>query len=149
MSYACSCLVLTPFSSSSPSTSTNAVSAPSPPLKQTRQTEPERQSSLPSRYTTPVTSSAVPPVPDKPTVQTSVPESPALTPVAKDPTASTPAVESTSAAGAAATEGEPKKDFSKIGLLPRQSISLLDRKTKDDESDDDLEYVRSPFDDAD
>jgi hypothetical protein len=36
----------------------------------------------------------------------------------------------------------------KLGLLPRQSVSLLDDKKKDDDSDDDdLEYVRSPFDD--
>ena len=40
-------------------------------------------------------------------------------------------------------------DTAKIGLLPRQSVSLLDNKAKTagDDSDSDLEYVRSPFDD--
>ncbi|GAA6062255.1 hypothetical protein JCM10212_001769 [Sporobolomyces blumeae] len=71
---------------------------------------------------------------------------------------------------------DPRKDFSKIGLLPRRSVSLLDddklhrssaaekarsplgapttlerskasdRTGVDSESDDDLEYVRNPFD---
>lgn len=63
----------------------------------------------------------------------------------------TPAAEGSSSAAGGSTGEQPKADFSKIGLLPRQSISLLDRKKKageeESDSEDDLEYVKSPFDD--
>ncbi|KAK4702420.1 hypothetical protein P7C70_g3799, partial [Phenoliferia sp. Uapishka_3] len=76
-------------------------------------------------------------------------------PAPSSPAASSPAVESstTTAEKQPTPPLDPKKDFSKIGLLPRQSISLLDsNKDKgaahdDSDDDEDLEYVRSPFDD--
>lgn len=77
--------------------------------------------------------SALPPLPTE-TVQKSVR---LATPPPSEPRVSTP-------------EG-PKKDFSKIGLLPRQSVSLLDQSASKGgahESDDE-EYTRSPFDDED
>lgn len=44
---------------------------------------------------------------------------------------------------------DPKKDFSSIGLLPRQSVALTKSTTPhlEQDEDDDLEYVRNPFED--
>ncbi|KAK4048709.1 hypothetical protein OIO90_005702 [Microbotryomycetes sp. JL221] len=72
------------------------------------------------------------------------------------PTPSTPreAELPTSPAIISSSTTEPKRDFSKIGLLPRQQVSLLDQRNKkdgrqdqDDQDEDELEYVKSPFDD--
>ncbi|KAK4053697.1 hypothetical protein OIV83_001353 [Microbotryomycetes sp. JL201] len=70
------------------------------------------------------------------------------------PSASAPreAELSTSSPVAPSGRSDSKPDFSKIGLLPRQSVSLLDQKNRkndkdDDDDDDELEYVKSPFDD--
>ncbi|KAI5479289.1 hypothetical protein MNV49_003807 [Pseudohyphozyma bogoriensis] len=98
-------------------------------VRQASPTPPAKETPLPA---VPVETTSVPS-----TTATESTPAPAPSPKNEEPTPAAPE--------------EPKKDFSKIGLLPRQSINL-ERKDKDDkghESDDseDLEYVRSPFDD--
>lgn len=116
------------------------------------------------RLTSPPSTDA--PLPAVP-ISTSTPPQATSTPTSS----ASPAADSESTAKeTVAKDEEPKKDFcrpstfelrihifltfpyiytAKIGLLPRQSVSLLEKKkdSADDSDDDDLEYVRSPFDD--
>ncbi|KAM0756334.1 hypothetical protein T439DRAFT_321039 [Meredithblackwellia eburnea MCA 4105] len=111
------------------------------------QSQPRATSGLPATPSTPTTSKESKPTPSTPDSK----PAPSVPNVASSTSDPKPDEIKSTTPEPISTTSDPKKDFSKIGLLPRQSISLLDSKSgknqHEDDDEEDLEYVRSPFDD--